>query len=83
MFAALGKSIGCEVTVAGRGANRLRKAAALGADCVLDVSHHCGLTAGMKASGLSPFDVVIEAVGKVETWEAAVQGPRRSAKGVA
>jgi L-iditol 2-dehydrogenase len=63
MFVALAGHLGCAVTVLGRGEARLKAASLLGAETV---------TAG-PAPALGPaFDVVIEAVGKPETWEAAV-----------
>jgi L-iditol 2-dehydrogenase len=73
MFVALAKNLGCHVTVAGRRAARLEAARRLGAEQVIDVGDGRELAA--KIRGLTPprFDVVIEAVGKPETWEAAVQ----------
>ncbi len=73
MFAALARHIGCTVTVAGRGEKRLQLAARLGAG-VVDVS-------GRELASAVPhpvqYDVVIEAVGKPETWEAAVKLVRK------
>jgi L-iditol 2-dehydrogenase len=75
MFVALAKHQHCSVSVQGRGKNRLEAAQALGASEILDVT-------GAEESpgdrvGLEPFDVVIEAVGKPETWEAAVRLVRK------
>lgn len=73
MFVALAKHLGCVVTVAGKGESRLQTAKRLGASEVVDVTKD-GLMEAMKqtqASHRMP-DVVIEAVGKPETWEAAV-----------
>jgi L-iditol 2-dehydrogenase len=67
MFVALAKHIGCVVTVVGRGEARLRAAQNLGADNVTDSIQNVG----------NAFDVVIEAVGKPETWEAAVKVVRK------
>src|SRR6185295_1400419 len=71
MFVALAKYLGCTVAVAGRGEARLRLARRLGAKQVIDVSRRALLTAASAELGQPP-DVVIEAVGKPETWEAAV-----------
>ncbi|MCX6923959.1 MAG: zinc-binding dehydrogenase [Verrucomicrobia bacterium] len=75
MFVALGKHLGCRVTVAGRGKKRLETARRLGAEQVLNVSEQSGLIAAIPQG--SVFDVVIEAVGKPETWEAAVRLVRK------
>jgi L-iditol 2-dehydrogenase len=72
MFAALARHGQCEVTVAGRGAERLAAAARLGA-AIVDVTGQSDLAAAVKAAGGGGFDLVIEAVGKAETWEAAVR----------
>jgi L-iditol 2-dehydrogenase len=76
MFVALAKDIGCEVFVAGRGENRLAKARKLGASVVVDVSRRDLVNAVRDAIQPEP-DVVFEAVGKPETWEAAVQVVRK------
>jgi|ERR1051326_7855991 L-iditol 2-dehydrogenase len=73
MFVAVAKHRGCAVTVAGRGERRLKTARRLGAEKVIDVGGKAGLTEAVQAQSLSAFDVVVEAVGKPETWEAAVQ----------
>ncbi len=67
MFVALAKNLGCAVTVAGRGEQRLAAARRLGAVELVDS------TQNLKRA----FDVVIEAVGKPETWEAAVKWVRK------
>lgn len=109
MFVALAKYLRCNVSVAGRGANRLRAALRLGAERVFDVGKDGNImravtadAAGISKSngrpvanapitapavqraglprGDSPqpqFDVVIEAIGKPETWEAAVRLVRK------
>jgi len=77
MFVALAKHSGCVVTVAGRGENRLQAARRLGASQVVDIAEQPDLVKAV-ATALNPvFDVVIEAVGKPETWEAAVQLARK------
>jgi L-iditol 2-dehydrogenase len=74
MFVALARQLGCEVTVSGRGEKRLARARQLGAAHVMDVTRDdLKVVMGHKRS----FDVVIEAVGKPETWEAAVQFVRK------
>lgn len=75
MFLAVARHLGCSVSVAGRGEARLQSARRLGAEHVFDVAPH-GLLPTVKSSNLA-FDVVIEAVGKPETWEAAVQLVRK------
>jgi L-iditol 2-dehydrogenase len=74
MFAALCHHAGCAVTVAGRGEERLAAALQLGAIKVIGLQPGEDLTA---RRGDEPFDVVIEAVGKPETWEAAVRLVRK------
>ena len=75
MFIALARDLGCEVSVAGRGENRLAKARRLGATTIIDVSA-ADLVQGSRGLAAAP-DVVIEAVGKPETWEAAVRLVRK------
>lgn len=96
MFVALAKHLGCNVSVAGRGSNRLRAAMRLGAGRVFDagssgdivraVAGHAPANENMpsvaktptqQATALPHFDVVIEAIGKPETWEAAVRLVRK------
>jgi len=75
MFAALGRHLGCPVAVAGRGEERLALARRLGA-AVIEVA--AGEDAGEKIRAAKrTFDVVIEAAGKPETWELAVQLVRK------
>ena len=79
MFVALARHLGCDVTVAGRGEARLTTARKLGASEVVDVSdggslESAWLACRTKATG---FDVVIEAVGKPDVWEAAVKLVRK------
>ena len=75
MFVALAKHSGCRVTVAGRGESRLQTAQNFGAEKIIDVAK-MDLVSTSKTSS-DRFDVVIEAVGKPETWEAAVQLVRK------
>jgi L-iditol 2-dehydrogenase len=75
MFVALARHLGCRVTVAGRGKKRLEIARRLGAELVLNEGEQSGLVAAIPPGSI--FDVVIEAVGKPETWEAAVRLVRK------
>jgi L-iditol 2-dehydrogenase len=75
MFVALARHLGCHVTVAGRGKQRLETARRLGAELVVNVGEQSGLPAAIPPGSI--FDVVIEAVGKPETWEAAVRLVRK------
>jgi L-iditol 2-dehydrogenase len=75
MFVALARDLGCSVTVAGRGEERLATARRLGATQVIDVARHSKLDSAFSAPPI--FDAVIEAVGKPETWEAATRLVRK------
>jgi L-iditol 2-dehydrogenase len=77
MFAALARHLGCEVTVAGRHKARLAAARQLGANHVIDIGDGRGLVKQIQAAATTPFDAVIEAVGKPETWEASVHLVRK------
>jgi len=72
MFVALAKNSGCHVSVAGRRAPRLAAAEKLGAAEVIDLGDGANPVEKIRAATKRRFDVVIEAVGKPETWEAAV-----------
>jgi L-iditol 2-dehydrogenase len=74
MFLVLARYHGCIVTVSGRGRARLEAARALGAAAVLDASESPDFG---KTGRHDDYDVVIEAVGKPETWEAAVRLVRK------
>lgn len=78
MFVALAKHLGCIVSVVGRGDNRLRAASRLGAERVFDAGKDGNIVQAV-GDGYSPrgFDVVIEAIGKPEAWEAAVRLVRK------
>ena len=77
MFVTLARNLGCSVTAAGRGEVRLQTAKRLGADEVIDISGHTDLVSAIQAQAKQPFDVVIEAVGKPEVWEAAARLVRK------
>ena len=77
MFAALARHVGCAVTVAGRGESRLQTAMRLGAERVIDLAGKKDLVHAIQAQAKAAFDVVIEAVGKSEVWEAAVKLVRK------
>jgi len=76
MFAALARQSQCVVTLAGRGP-RLPVAQKIGADHIIDMSGQTDLDGAVHRSGLGPFDLVVEAVGKPETWQAAVRCVRK------
>ncbi len=78
MFVALARHLGCHVVVAGRGERRLQTARRLGAERALDVAGQADLAKALPHT--PPFDVVIEAVGKPETWEAAVRLVRKGGR---
>ena len=78
MFVALARHLGCIVTVAGRGEKRLEAARRLGANQILPVPPKAQLDSLVPRDAV--FDVVIEAVGKPETWEAAVRIVRKGGK---
>jgi L-iditol 2-dehydrogenase len=71
MALALATHAGCEVFIAGRGENRIAKAKRLGAAMVIDVTQR-DLIEAVREDVISEPDMVFEAVGKPETWEAAV-----------
>lgn len=79
MFAALARHSQCHTTLAGRGA-RLQSARALGIDHVIDVGAGQDVAAIVKESSDTEFDIVIEAVGKPEAWQAATRLARKGGK---
>ena len=79
MFVVLARHCGCDVSVAGRGENRLAQARRLGASAVIEVAPR-DLVEAVQADLPDPPDVVIEAVGKPETWEASVQIVRKGGR---
>jgi L-iditol 2-dehydrogenase len=77
MFVALAKNLGCEVTVAGRRAARLAAAKKLDAAQVIDIGDGADLVSKIRTATETKYDAVIEAVGRPEIWEAAVQLVRK------
>jgi L-iditol 2-dehydrogenase len=77
MFVALAKHLGCRVSVAGRGEQRLALAQRLGAETVIEVPREGDITPVVQPKLPGTPDVVIEAVGKPETWEASVKLVRK------
>jgi len=77
MFVSVAKHMGCVVSVAGRGDQRLKTARRSGAEEIIDVGAKAGLVEAVRARCDSEFDIVVEAVGKPETWEAAVDLVRK------
>jgi L-iditol 2-dehydrogenase len=77
MFASLARHEGCVVTVAGRG-QRLQAARKLGVNHIIDVG--AGADVAAAAGNIRDFDVVIEAVGKPETWQAAMRLARKGGR---
>jgi L-iditol 2-dehydrogenase len=79
MFTALAHHLGCHVTVAGRGEQRLAAAKKLGAYHTIDMTGRDDVVAGVRERfpNENSFDVVIEATGKPEVWEAAVSLVRK------
>lgn len=83
MFIALARNLGCKVTAAGRGEVRLQMARQLGAETIIDIAGKTDLVEAVRTLGAGsacPFDVVIEAVGKPEVWEAATRLVRKGGK---
>lgn len=76
MFVALAKELGCSVAAAGRGEKRLAAARELGAGEIYMVEDSNDTLASFPANR-AEYDVVIEAVGKPQTWEAAVRLVRK------
>jgi L-iditol 2-dehydrogenase len=77
MFVALAKHLGCRVSVAGRGEQRLALAKRLGAETVVEVPREGDIVPVVQGKLSGSPDVVIEAVGKPETWEASVKLVRK------
>jgi L-iditol 2-dehydrogenase len=77
MFVKLAHGARCSVTAAGRGKVRLEAARRLGAERVIDVGKEPDLVDAISRRSDTGFDVVIEAVGKPESWEAAVRLVRK------
>lgn len=77
MFAALCRHLGCEVWLAGRGKERLEAAREIGA-ATIDVSETPDPLGAQRLKDV--YDVVIEAVGKPEAWELAVDLVRKGGR---
>jgi L-iditol 2-dehydrogenase len=78
---ALARHSGCDVTVAGRGEQRLRLARKLGAGVVVDMAGREELEAAVRGElGEAVFDVVFEAVGKPSAWESATRLVRKGGR---
>jgi L-iditol 2-dehydrogenase len=77
MFVRLATQLGCEVRVAGRSARRLAAALRFGAAQAIDLTGQSDSVKAIRHAGGAVFDVVIEAVGKPEAWEAAAQLVRK------
>ncbi|MDB6040503.1 MAG: Alcohol dehydrogenase, zinc-binding domain protein [Verrucomicrobiales bacterium] len=80
MFTRLAFHAGCLVSVVGRGEARLQTALSLGAVQAVPVGGDGNLMNAVKLSAGSAFDVVIEAVGKPETWQSAVRLVRKGGR---
>lgn len=80
MFVALARDAGCEVSIAGRGAERIAAAKRLGALEVFDLAQEPDVLAAVKTNSTRPFDVVVEAVGKPETWDQAIRLVRKGGR---
>lgn len=79
LFVLLARHGQCSVTLAGRGP-RLRTGSKLGTTDSIDVSGAPDLAAAIKSSQKTEFDIVIEAVGKPEAWQAATQLVRKGGR---
>jgi L-iditol 2-dehydrogenase len=79
MFTALARQRNCQVTVVGRGEERLEAALRLGAKRVLEAPEGPQLVQAIR-SQTGVFDVVIEAVGRPEAWSAALEVVRKGGR---
>jgi len=77
MFVRMLKHRGCHVTVVGRGQTRMESARRLGADELIEVGKDARVIDQVQKLNQPGLDLVIEAVGIPETWEAAVQLVRK------
>ena len=80
MFAALLVKHGVSVRLVGRGKNRLALARKLNCAQVIDIEGETNLVHRIQAESLRPPDLVVEAVGKPETWNLAVQVVRKGGR---
>ena len=58
-------------------AARLEAAQRMGASQTIDIADGWNLPAKIRAASNTPFDAVIEAIGRPETWEASVHLARK------
>jgi L-iditol 2-dehydrogenase len=77
MFLKLARHRGAAVTIVGRSGQRLERASRLGAAQVIAIGADTGIAGAVQGQLADSPDVVIEAVGKPETWEAAVALARK------
>lgn len=79
MFVALAHHLGCHVSVAGRNEHRLEAARQLGAMHVHDMTGRDDLVETIRKAPSTGhgYDVVIEATGRPEVWEASVELVRK------
>jgi L-iditol 2-dehydrogenase len=77
MFTALAKNLGCDVTITDRCIPRLKAAKRLGASQIINIGDSGNLVTKILAATKTRFDVVVEAVGKSETWEASLHLVRK------
>ena len=80
MFVRLASFLGCEVALIGRGESRLSAGRRLGALTVLEAGVPPDPFGDLLEEWKGGFDVVIEAVGKPEAWEAAVRFVRKGGR---
>ncbi|MDV3277525.1 MAG: zinc-binding dehydrogenase [Nitrososphaerales archaeon] len=80
MFLQLLKAKGAEVIVANRSGGRLEVASRLGADSVIQVDDGSLADRVRTATGGLGADVVVEAVGRKETWESAFGAARNGGR---
>jgi len=79
MFVVLAHALGCRVVAADSRAPRLEAARRLGAARAVDVTEAPDVAAAIEREA-GRFDVVIEAVGKPETWAAALKLVRKGGR---
>jgi len=77
MFVVLARQAGCDVTAVGRGEVRLQAARAFGASETIGMPEGVDMVPAIRGRAKHPFDVVIEAIGKPQAWEAAVHLVRK------
>ncbi|MGO9602901.1 MAG: zinc-binding dehydrogenase [Candidatus Binataceae bacterium] len=69
-----------QVVIAGRGKDRLRWAAEMGADRVIDVDHEDAAAAAARLNGGYGPDLVIECTGQLDGWSDALARTRRGGR---